>query len=250
MQLEYFPFQLSPGDSIPFHRSLEIVLDVYIATSNSTIQVTVPPSAYPLAFPKALASEAMDTTEGEQKLSYMESRREHLWYLLQIGMGSTSVPKAAVDLSKGAATATASPKKSDKPTSPAKRTRKKPAPQSNDETASTTPSETSIEPAPKKKQTRKKTKQDDSSISETLLETNITPSPTDAQKIDEGLPRKKNGEGSGDSRVDSSINQEVSNPPHFFGDHANETPPQQQTPKKSSGRVDQRKPKRDAVGQQ
>jgi DNA polymerase III delta prime subunit len=153
---------------------------------------------------------ALDTTEGEQKLSYMESRREHLWHLLQIGMGSTSVPKAAVDLSKGAA---ASPKKSDKPPSPAKRTRKKPAPESNDETASTTPSETSIEPAPKKKQTRKKTKPDDSSISETPLETNITPTPTDAQKTDE-------------------------------------TPPQQQTPKKSSGRVGQRKPKRDTVGQQ
>ncbi len=94
-----------------------------------------------------------------------------------------------------------------------KRTRKKPVSSTIDETASTTPSETSIEPAPKKKQTRKKTKPDDSSISETPLETNITPPPTDAQKTDE-------------------------------------TPPQQQTPKKSSGRVGQRKPKRDTVGQQ
>ena len=34
---------------------------------------------------------ALDTTEGEQKLSYMESPREHLWHLLKIGMGSTSV---------------------------------------------------------------------------------------------------------------------------------------------------------------
>lgn len=91
--------------------------------------------------------------------------------------------------------------------------RKKPARESNDETDKATPSETSIEPAPKKKQTRKKTKPDDSSISETPLETNVTPSPTDAQKTDE-------------------------------------TPPQQQTPKKSSGRVGQRKPKRDTVGQQ
>lgn len=156
---------------------------------------------------------ALDTTEGEQKLSYMESRREHLWHLLQIGMGSTSVPKAAVDLSKGGETAAASPSKSDKPPSTAKRTRKKPAPQSNDETHKATPGETSIEPAPKKKQTRKKTKPDDSSISETPLETNITSPPTDAQKIDE-------------------------------------TQEQQQTPKKSSGRVGQRKPKRDTVGQQ
>jgi Holliday junction resolvasome RuvABC ATP-dependent DNA helicase subunit len=36
---------------------------------------------------------ALDTTEGEQKLSYMESRHEHLWHLLQIGMDSTSVPR-------------------------------------------------------------------------------------------------------------------------------------------------------------
>jgi hypothetical protein len=156
---------------------------------------------------------ALDTTEGEQKLSYMESRREHLWHLLQIGMGSTSVPKAAVDLSKGAADVVASPKKSSKPSSQTKRTRKKPVSSTIDETASTTPDEIPIEPAPKKKQQGKKTKPADSSISETPLETSITPSATDAQKTDE-------------------------------------TPPQQQTPKKSSGRVGQRKPKRDTVGQQ
>lgn len=145
---------------------------------------------------------ALDTTEGEQKLSYMESRREHLWHLLQIGMGSTSVPKAV-----------ASPKKSDKQEQAAKRTRKKSAKESDDETDKATPSEISLEPAPKKKQTRKKTKQADSSITETPLETNLTSTPTDAQKTDE-------------------------------------TPSQQPTPKKSSGRVGQRKPKRDTVGQQ
>ncbi len=156
---------------------------------------------------------ALDTTEGEQKLSYMESRREHLWHLLQIGMGSTSVPKAAVDLSKGAADVVASSPKSDKSPSQTKRTRKKPVSSTIDEQASATPDETSPKPAPKKKQTRKKTKPADSSISETPLKTNITPSPTDAHKTDE-------------------------------------TPPQQPTPKKSSGRVGQRKPKRDTVGQQ
>ncbi|MGF1939131.1 MAG: hypothetical protein RM347_033075 [Nostoc sp. ChiQUE02] len=156
---------------------------------------------------------ALDTTEGEQKLSYMESRREHLWHLLQIGMGSTSVPKAAVDLSKGGAIAAASPSKSSKPSSQTKRTRKKPVNPPIDETASAIPSETSIEPAPKKKQTRKKTKPDNSSISEAPLETNLTPPPTDTQKTDE-------------------------------------TREQQQTPKKSSGRVGQRNPKRDTVGQQ
>jgi DNA polymerase III delta prime subunit len=42
---------------------------------------------------------AIEATEGEQKLCYMESRREHLWHLLQMGMTSTSVPGGIVDLS-------------------------------------------------------------------------------------------------------------------------------------------------------
>ncbi|MEH2124230.1 hypothetical protein [Nostoc sp.] len=50
-------------------------------------------------------------------------------------MGSTSVPKTAVDLSLGAAAVVASPSKSDKPPSQAKRTRKKPVSSSTDETA-------------------------------------------------------------------------------------------------------------------
>ena len=44
---------------------------------------------------------AIEATEGEQKLCYMESRREHLWHLLQMGMTSTSVPGGIVDLSPG-----------------------------------------------------------------------------------------------------------------------------------------------------
>jgi hypothetical protein len=35
---------------------------------------------------------ALDALEGEQKLGYSESRREHLWRLLQTGMDSTGVP--------------------------------------------------------------------------------------------------------------------------------------------------------------
>ena len=160
---------------------------------------------------------ALDTTEGEQKLSYMESRHEHLWHLLQIGMGSTSVPKTAVDLSHQADAVVASPPKSSKPPSQTKRTRKKPVSSTLDETASITPNETSIEPTPKKKQTRKKTKQADSSISETPLETNIAVTPSVEQKT-----------------LDETAIQQ----------------PTPKTPKKSSQRVGQRKPKRDAVGQQ
>ena len=39
---------------------------------------------------------AIDAVEGKQKLSYMESRRKHLWQLLQMGMDSTSTPVAVV----------------------------------------------------------------------------------------------------------------------------------------------------------
>ena len=147
----------------------------------------------------------------------MESRREHLWHLLQMGMGSTSVPKTAVDLSKGANDVVASSPKSSKPPSPTKRTRKKPVSSTTDETASTTPDEIPIEPAPKKKQTRKKTKPADSSISETPLETNITASPTVENKTIYDY--------------EAATQQET-----------------RHTPKKSSQRVGQRKPKRDTVG--
>lgn len=37
---------------------------------------------------------AIDAVEGEQKLGYMESRRQHLWQLLQMGMDSTAIPPA------------------------------------------------------------------------------------------------------------------------------------------------------------
>ena len=44
---------------------------------------------------------AIEATEREEKLCYMESRREHLWHLLQMGMTSTSVPGRIVDLPSG-----------------------------------------------------------------------------------------------------------------------------------------------------
>lgn len=154
---------------------------------------------------------ALDTTEGEQKLSYMESRREHLWHLLQIGMGSTSVPKSAVDLSADAEAIVAPQAQQSKPPSKTKRPRKKPSESTPDETVATTPNETDFEPAPKKKQTRKKTKEADSSMTQTPLETNIT--------------------------VAHAVEQET----------IDETASKPETPKKSSRRVGQRKPQRDPV---
>jgi hypothetical protein len=38
---------------------------------------------------------AIEAVEGEQKLSYMESRREQLWQMLQMGMASTDVPSSS-----------------------------------------------------------------------------------------------------------------------------------------------------------
>jgi flagellar biosynthesis GTPase FlhF len=101
---------------------------------------------------------ALDTTEGEQKLNYMESRREHLWHLLQMGMDSTSVPKTAVDLALGAEAVVASSPTKSQPPSKTRRTRKKTVSSTND--VVTAPNETPIEPAPSKKTTRRKKKQE------------------------------------------------------------------------------------------
>ncbi|MBO3457981.1 ATP-binding protein [Aetokthonos hydrillicola Thurmond2011] len=153
---------------------------------------------------------ALDATEGEQKLSYMESRREHLWHLLQIGMGSTDVPTSAVDPQ--------TPHISEKATSPqtevapkTKRTRKKPTAPTPLEITTTTPPQIPIEPAPKKKQTRKKTT---STATLEITETPSSHSSTDKNTINQDTQEQ----------TDSS------------------------TKKKSGTRVGQRKPKRDPVG--
>jgi flagellar biosynthesis GTPase FlhF len=95
---------------------------------------------------------ALDATEGEQKLSYMESRREHLLSLLQIGMSKTDIPteKGSVDNSVGSPGSVNEPLREPPPQK--KRQRKKPA-------AKTSNTET----VPKKKQTRKKTLATDTS---------------------------------------------------------------------------------------
>lgn len=132
-------------------------------------------------------------------------------------MGSTSVPKSAVDLSADSEAMVAPQAQQSKPPSKTKRPRKKPVSSTPHETAATTPNETDFEPVPKKKQTRKKTKETDSSMTQTPLETNITVAHPVEQKT-----------------LDETANQP-------------ETP---KMPKKSSQRVGKRKPKRDTVGQQ
>ncbi|MEL7241589.1 MAG: hypothetical protein AAGM40_04475 [Cyanobacteria bacterium J06573_2] len=102
---------------------------------------------------------ALDATEGEQKLSYMESRREHLWNLLQIGMSKTDIPTEKVSVDNSVESA-GEVETIQEPPPQKKRQRKKPA-------AKTSNTET----VPKKKQTRKKTLATDTSdIAETAQE--------------------------------------------------------------------------------
>lgn len=112
---------------------------------------------------------AIEATEGEQKLCYMESRREHLWHLLQMGMTSTSVPGGIVDLSPGVKSTVAPVSSS----ATSKSTRKK---RSDPETVQAdTPNPVSMasSPEPKKKQTRKK-KEAPVAVTETMQDSQET----------------------------------------------------------------------------
>jgi hypothetical protein len=112
---------------------------------------------------------AIEATEGEQKLCYMESRREHLWHLLQMGMTSTSVPGGIVDLSP-LVKSTVAPVSS---SATSKSTRKK---RSDPETVQAdTPNPVSMagSPEPKKKQTRKK-KEAPVAVTETMQDSQET----------------------------------------------------------------------------
>lgn len=113
---------------------------------------------------------ALDATEGEQKISYMESRREHLWNLLQIGMSKTDVPSnCAVDILESSPSSVNEPIQESPPQK--KRQRKKPAAKTSSSSDTTTPNLSSTEIIPKKKQTRKKTKSTDTTdIAETAQE--------------------------------------------------------------------------------
>ena len=106
---------------------------------------------------------AVDAIEGEQKLGYSESRRDHLWRLLQSGMTSTTVPTPVVETT--VAVEDVSP--------PAKKPRKK---RSASSTPSTTESvtasvetvETVVEPVPPKKIRSKKAVTTPEPVPETL----------------------------------------------------------------------------------
>jgi DNA polymerase III delta prime subunit len=103
---------------------------------------------------------ALDAIEGEQKLGYSESRRDHLWRLLQSGMTSTTVPTTTV------AVEDVSP--------PAKKPRKKRSAPSTTEsvTVPVETVETIVEPAPTKKRRSKKAVPTPDSALQTLTVTN------------------------------------------------------------------------------
>lgn len=153
---------------------------------------------------------AIEATEGEEKLSYMESRREHLWHLLQIGMGSTDVPTGLVtpETPLVGSEITSSKTESQPKT---KRTRKKPNVPTPSENTDITANEIPIEPAPKKKQTRKKTTSTETlEITDTPLSNSSTYHPAITQDTQQQTDKSRE--------------------------------------KKSGIRVGQRKPKRDTVG--
>lgn len=120
---------------------------------------------------------ALDATEGEQKISYMESRREHLWNLLQIGMSKTDVPSnCAVDILESSPSSVNEPIQESPPQK--KRQRKKPSAKTSSSSDTTTPNPSSTEIIPKKKQTRKKTKSTDTTDTTDTTQEQTVPSST------------------------------------------------------------------------
>jgi DNA polymerase III delta prime subunit len=135
---------------------------------------------------------ALDTTEGEQKLSYMESRREHLWHLLQIGMSTTDVPPNVVPDSKPKTSVEQEPIGNEIAPSKTKRKSKKQETEKLNQTAEITSKDSS---PPKKKQTRSKTKSqpnlENPTHNQDMTATFIVPVEVPLQTTDEPEKQKK-----------------------------------------------------------
>jgi DNA polymerase III delta prime subunit len=121
---------------------------------------------------------ALDAIEGEQKLGYSESRRDHLWRLLQSGMTSTTVPTSVVETT--VSVEDVSP--------PAKKPRKKrSAPSTTDSV--TLPVETVVEPVPTKKRRSKKAVTTPEPVPEAVPETlNVTSSDLAVDLVQTEMP--------------------------------------------------------------
>jgi DNA polymerase III delta prime subunit len=125
---------------------------------------------------------ALDAIEGEQKLGYSESRREHLWRLLQTGMGETGVP---TPISANLVDAHKAPETTVSDSPPVKKTRTKSSPAKSQ---TVTPSkEAEPETTPTKKRSSRKTQKP--AISELV----VNPAP-DAPVGDVASPEKPSDE--------------------------------------------------------
>jgi DNA polymerase III delta prime subunit len=162
---------------------------------------------------------ALDAIEGEQKLGYSESRRDHLWRLLQSGMTSTTVPTPVVSTTVVVEDVSPPAKKPRKSgcnraevssacVAPSKRS----APSTPSTTESVTASvETVVEPVPPKKRRSKKAVATPEPVPETL---NVTSSDLAVDLLGAEMP----------------------------------LPVSEPVQKKTSRRVGQRNPQRDPVG--
>ncbi|KAF3890203.1 MULTISPECIES: ATP-binding protein [Nostocales] len=194
---------------------------------------------------------AIEATEGEQKLCYMESRREHLWHLLQMGMTSTSVPGGIVDLSSGSKSTVAPVS-----TATTKSTRKKRSDAQTLQANTPTPTSEAIasSPEPKKRQTRKK-KESPVVVTEatqnTQEMTQDIPSAVTEVAESQTQPKKRQTRKKKDTAVVSEeMPQDTLSSQFEVISLTTESNNVEAVPKKNGRRsVGQRKPQRDKVGE-
>ena len=99
LQLEHVPLDAFPGDGVPsIHRSADRGHSVLTATRTFTVHVAVPPSAYPLAFPRALASETIPLPTRMRLTPTPHGRWRTRW---GERVGSYSVPGSGLALHLG-----------------------------------------------------------------------------------------------------------------------------------------------------
>jgi flagellar biosynthesis GTPase FlhF len=191
---------------------------------------------------------AIEATEGEQKLCYMESRREHLWHLLQMGMTSTSVPGGIVDLSSGSKSTVAPVS-----TATTKSTRKKRSEKETVQADTPTPEAIAGSPEPKKRQSRKKKEAAVVTEATKKIQEITQDSQTSMTEVAEvqTQPQKRQTRKKKESAV---VSEEMpQDTPSYEAEVVSlttETSTVEAVPKKNGRRsVGQRKPQRDKVGE-
>ena len=194
---------------------------------------------------------AIEATEGEQKLCYMESRREHLWHLLQMGMTSTSVPGGIVDLSPGSKSSVASVSTAE---ATSKSTRKKRSSSSSAQANTPAPENLAKSPEPNKRRSRKQ-KESTVAVMETTQDTQETTkdtssSVTEAVEEQTEFKKRRSRQKKEAAVVSIEMPQDTQNSATVAVFPITEPSTIEPLPKKNSRRsVGQRKPQRDKVGE-